>query len=232
MNQHVRSRIKAIQDSLLATYRGGVGLPSAMVGGERELVLHGLLRETLPPIYRFGQGAITDATGRLTGQVDLVMELPFGPSLPMPAGSHRLYLAESVAAVVEIKSNLSSQWTELEQTVKQVRRLARDLRQIQGFALESTPEPDNRIADIQGIPCYVVGFCGFLTERNLRSRLDKTEPASRPHGALVIESGAFVGVTGSAEGEAGLYRLIVELVEVFNSAVGVAYPRFSNYVEP
>ena len=101
MNKHVRSRIRAIQASLLATYRGGVGMPTAMVGGERELVLHGLFREVLPPIYRFGQGAITDATGYLTGQVDLVMELPFGPSLPMPAGSHRLYLAESVLAIVD-----------------------------------------------------------------------------------------------------------------------------------
>jgi hypothetical protein len=82
MNEHVKSRIKAIQDSLLATYRGGVGMPTAMVGDERELVLHGLLREALPPIYRFGQGAITDATGRLTGQVDLVMELPLGRAFP------------------------------------------------------------------------------------------------------------------------------------------------------
>src|SRR5215510_11341929 len=103
MNQYVMSRMKAIQDSLMATFRGGAGMPSAMLGGERELVLHALLREVLPPIYRFGQGAITDSKARLTGQVDLVMELPFGPSLPMPAGSHRLYLAESVAAVIEIK---------------------------------------------------------------------------------------------------------------------------------
>lgn len=231
MNEHVRSRIKGIQDSLLATYRGGVGMPTAMVGGERELVLHGLLRETLPPIYRFGQGAITDATGQLTGQVDLVMELPFGPSLPMPAGSHRLYLAESVAAVVEIKSDLSSQWGEVEQTVGRVRRLARDLRQTQGLALESSPEPDKRIADIQGIPCYVVGFRGHATVDGLRRRLEETVPAARPHGALVIESGAFVGVTGCGIGEEGVYRLIAELAEVFNSAVGVAYPRFSNYVE-
>jgi len=50
--------MKAIQDSLMATYRGGAGMPSAMLGGERELVLLALLREVLPPIYRFGQGAI------------------------------------------------------------------------------------------------------------------------------------------------------------------------------
>jgi hypothetical protein len=231
MNEHVRSRIKAIQDSLLATYRGGVGMPTAMVGGERELVLHGLFREVLPPIYRFGQGAITDATGQLTGQIDLVMELPFGPSLPMPAGSHRLYLAESVAAVVEIKSDLSSQWDEVEQTVGRVRQLARDLRQTQGLAQESSPEPDKRIAAIRGIPCYVIGFRGHRTLDGLVSRLEETASTARPHGALVIESGTFVGVTGRATGEEGVYRLIAELAEVFNSAIGVAYPRFSSYVE-
>jgi uncharacterized protein DUF6602 len=232
MNQHVRSRIKAIQDSLLATYRGGAGLPSAMVGGERELVLHGLLRETLPPIYRFGQGVITDATSQLTGQIDLVMELPFGPSLPMPAGSHRLYLAESVAAVIEIKSDLSSQWRDMENTIRLVRQLDRDPGHPTRFVTEESPLPDKRITEIQGIPCYAVGFRGFSTVERLCQRLEMTEPAARPHGALVIESGAFVGVTGSADGEAGLYRLIAELVEVFNSAVGVAYPRFSAYVEP
>ena len=206
-------------------------MPTAMVGGERELVLHGLFREVLPPIYRFGQGAITDATGYLTGQVDLVMELPFGPSLPMPAGSHRLYLAESVAAVVEIKSDLSSQWDEVEQTVGRVRQLTRDLRQTQRYALESSPEPDTRITAIQGIPCYAVGFRGHATIDGLDSRLKKTPSAARPDGALVIESGAFVGVTGAGIGEEGVYRLIAELAEVFNSAVGVASPRFSNYVE-
>lgn len=232
MNDHIRSRIKAIQDALLAAYRGGAGMPSAMVGGERELVLHGLLREVLPPIYRFGQGAITDATGDLTGQLDLVMELPFGPSLPMPAGSHRLYLAESVASVVEIKSDLSSQWTEVERTVRKVKPLSRDLRQIQGLALESSPEPDERISRIQGIPCYVIGFRGYNGTSALERRLSQTASAARPDGALVIESGAFVGVTGSAEGAEGIYRLIAELAEVFNAALGVAYPRFSSYVQP
>lgn len=34
------------------------------------------------------------------------------------------------------------------------------------------------------------------------------------------------------QGEEGVYRLIAELAEVFNSAVGVAYPKFTNYGEP
>jgi len=76
MNDHIRSRIEAIQDALLAAYCGGTGMPSAKVGGERELVLRGLLREVLPSIYRFGQGAITDATGaQLHDEVQLTRVL-------------------------------------------------------------------------------------------------------------------------------------------------------------
>ena len=196
-------------------------MPSAPRGGERELVLRDLLRQVLPPIYRFGQGAITDSTNRLTGQIDVVMELPFGPSLPMPAGSHRLYLAESVAAVIEIKSDLSSQWNEVERTIRPIRQLERDIGQ--------RPQPGKRIAPIEGIPCYVIGFRGYATLKGLASRLEGTESAARPHGALVIESGAFVGVTGQAIGEEGIYRFITELAEIFNSAIGLAYPHFLDY---
>jgi hypothetical protein len=76
-----------------------------------------------------------------------------------------------------------------------------------------------------------VGFRGYKGINGLVRRLEKTVPEARPHGALVIESGAFVGVTGCAIREEGVYRLIAELTEVFNSAVGVAYPKFTNYVE-
>ena len=71
MNKYVRPRIKALQDSLLASYQGGVGLPNAMIGGERELVLHGLFQETLPPIYRFGQGAITELIEVFNSAMDI-----------------------------------------------------------------------------------------------------------------------------------------------------------------
>jgi hypothetical protein len=141
-------------------------------------------------------------------------------------------LAESVAAVVEIKSDLSSQWDEVERTVRKVKPLSRDLRQTQGLLLESSPEPDTRISRIQGIACYVIGFRGYSGTTALERRLTQTEPNARPDGALVIEAGAFVGVTGNADGEEGIYRLIAELAEVFNAARGVAYPRFTNYVQP
>ena len=45
----------------------------------------------------------------------------------------------------------------------------------------------------------------------------------------MIESGVFVGITGRATGEEGVYRMVAELAEVFNAAIGVAYPKFSLY---
>ena len=49
----------------------------------------------LPPIYRFGTGDATDSTGNKSGQLDVVVEYPFSPSLPVVGtGQSRLYLAE------------------------------------------------------------------------------------------------------------------------------------------
>src|SRR5215216_3617373 len=121
MNPYLTSRLAGIRKSLIANYRAGANLPSGVIGGERETLLEKYLQEVLPPLYRFGRGAITDREGRLSGALDLVMELPFAPNFPMPAADQRLYLAESVAAVIEVKSNLSSQWAEVEKTVAAVK---------------------------------------------------------------------------------------------------------------
>lgn len=84
---------------------------------------------------------MTDATGEISGQLEVVMELPLGNSFPMPAGTERLYLAESVAAVIEVKSNLSSQCREVQDTIKRVKVLRRDIRQSAALLLESSPDP-------------------------------------------------------------------------------------------
>jgi len=99
------------------------------------------------------------------------MELPFAPNFPMPAGDQRLYLAEFVAAVIEVKSNLSSQWSEVESTVAAVRTLRRDLREPKRFIEESPPdtEPQLKVSDI--IPCYVAAYTGHTTTEGLQERL-------------------------------------------------------------
>src|SRR2546423_1122598 len=110
-NTHLINRLQAIQQSLMAQHAGGHHLPNALIGSERETFLREFLQKVFPAHHRFATGAITDSDNRLSGQVDIAVEYPFLPSFPMPGPSHeRLLLAESVAAVVEVKSDLSGQW--------------------------------------------------------------------------------------------------------------------------
>jgi len=46
---------------------------------------------------------------RLSGQLDIIVEWPFFASFPAPLGTQRLYLAEAIAFVIEVKSDLRSQ---------------------------------------------------------------------------------------------------------------------------
>jgi hypothetical protein len=119
----------AIQASLMALHAGGRGMPNAVAGGERELFAREFLGKLFAPSFRFGTGAITDALNNISGQVDIVIENTFAPSFPMPAGDHRLYLAESVAVAIEVKSDLLSQWDEVRATIDKIKVLQRDLGQ-------------------------------------------------------------------------------------------------------
>src|ERR1051325_9735832 len=127
MNVLLRERLTGIQQVLMGHHRGGRDLPNAVIGNEREYILNGFLAKVLPSVFRFGRGVITDSHGQITGQMDTIMELPFSPNYSMPSGEERLYLAESVCAVIEIKSDLSGQWAQVERTVETVKPLRRHL---------------------------------------------------------------------------------------------------------
>ncbi len=53
------------------------------VAEERETFVNQFLAHVVPPMFRIGCGDITDSTGRQTGQLDLVIEYPFVPSMPI-----------------------------------------------------------------------------------------------------------------------------------------------------
>jgi hypothetical protein len=112
-NEYVVQRLMGMQSILNGVHQSGGGLSSATIGQERAAFIDQFLSGVLPPIYRFGSGDATDAAGNKSGQLDVVVEYPFAPSLPIVgAGQSRLYLAESVAAVIEVKSNLAGQWSQ------------------------------------------------------------------------------------------------------------------------
>lgn len=179
-------------------------------GGEREIFVSHFLRHVLPPIYRFGSGDATDRTGQKSGQLDIVIEYPFGPSLPAVSSSDiRLYLAETVAAVVEVKSNLASQWTEVEHTASELSRLNRDL--------QHTMHMGRRVP--VKIPLIAVGFKGWQTIKTLKRRLEETPFVA---GILVLDSQLFLSrepfVRGAEEtGDFALWAMISIMYETIAS---------------
>lgn len=211
-NQHVFQRLEGIQGQLVALHAGGASLSSAAKGGEREDFINKFLAEIVPTPYRFGSGDITDTKNMKSGQVDLVVEYPFLPSLPMIGGSSRLFLAESVAAVVEVKSDLSAQWGEVQSTARAVKTLDRRYSGGIHMGRELTPK----------IPVFAVGYKGWSTLRTLESKLKED---SNIDAILVIDGGLFLAneqfFAMSATGPWALWGLI-QCLHTASSTVVVA----------
>jgi hypothetical protein len=201
-NPYLMARLQGIQQSLVAHYAGGAAMPSASKGSEREVFVRDFLQAVFPPPFRFGSGAVTDSDGNCSGQIDVVVEYPFLPSFPMPGGADRLYLAESVAVALEVKSNLSSQWGEVE-------RSTLSLRKVQRRWSGSTKLRRSGIAfggpSVTAVPYIAVGYTGYKELASLERRVQETSEDARPAGALVIDSGVFVGSGFTAFGALGLY---------------------------
>jgi hypothetical protein len=214
-NEHVIERLEGIRQTLVAQGTAGKPLASASKGDERETFVREFLGKVFPPQFRFGTGTISDSTGKLSGQADIVIELPFFPSFPVPAGDVRLYLAEGVAAVIEVKSNLSSQWIEVESTTEKIKQLLRDYK--------STTYCSYGTGPTERIPVYAVGYQGYQSTKALKKRLKETRGTARPDGALVLDPGIFIGndVTDGgtiiATDAAALYGLIATINAIVNS---------------
>lgn len=168
---------------LMGAHRAGGAVSSASRGNEREAFINGFLSEVLPPQFRFGSGDATDNKGRRSGQLDIVVEYPFLPSLPIVAGrSPRLYLAEGIVAVIEVKSNLVSQWDEVTQTAQQLKSIQRDFQYERGVSIGPRATPS--------IPLFVVGYSGWKTFSKVKEHVDLNKGIN---GVLVIENGHFFG---------------------------------------
>jgi hypothetical protein len=225
-NVHLLKRLEGIQSALMAHHVGGTTMPSAVKGSERETFIKAFLEQVFPSPYRFGSGAVTDSTGACSGQLDIVVEYPFLPSFPMPGGQQRLYMAESVALALEVKSDLVAQWTEVENSVQKLRSVQRRWK-------GSTSMIASGIAfgapSVTPVPYIAVGYKGYKTLETIKSRMDATPPEKRPDAALVVESGAFVGAGAQAFGPVGLYALCIVITQMFR-AVASAESDIGAYV--
>jgi hypothetical protein len=218
-NPHLIQRLTAIQQSLMAQRAGAIGLPSAVAGNERETFLRDFLQKVFPAHRRFTSGVITDAEGNLSGQVDIAVEYGFSPSFPMPGTEDRLLLAESIALVIEVKSDLASQWSEVQKTTEKVKVLKRAL---EGVRIVGGDPPAS------SIPVIAVGYKGHSTIEGLSKRLESTPLECRPDGALVIDSGCFVGLKMTAIGPLGLYALALG-IDVLLGQLITSRPNLARY---
>jgi hypothetical protein len=180
MNQVLRERLRGIQKALMGLYDGGSSMTMSSRGRERENFINLFLSSVLPPGYRFGSGDAIDTFNNRSGQLDVVVEFTFLPSLPSLGGKSepRLYLAEGIAAVIEIKSNLSKQWGEVISTASALRPLKRVF-QSPGFTPYGSP--------MQEIPLFAVGYTGW---NNIDTVKDKAN-SGIVDGILIIDSGLF-----------------------------------------
>jgi hypothetical protein len=181
-NPHLLERLAAVQDALLAIHRGGGPMSSSTKGREREHFIHKFLEQVLPPLHRFGAGDITDSAGHRTGQCDIVIEHPLLPSLPQVGGEERLYLAEGVAAVIEVKSDLASQWDDVMKTAGEIKKLARPLRR------DFDPSLPLGLGYPDTIPVFAVGYKGWSQLKTLQERLENQWLVN---GILIIDGGLF-----------------------------------------
>lgn len=216
MNETVNDRLEGIRRALTAQSAAGSGLPSTAKGGEREAFVGEFLARVFPPHFRFGTGFITDSKGAKSGQIELVAELPFFPSIPIPPADVRMYFAEGVALAIEIKSDLSSQWHQVEDTVRSVRVLSR---QIPEGTMWFGDDPPSLI------PVFVVGYRGFSTVKGVESRIQNTAVETRPDATLLLgDPGVFVCGEVTAIGGAAMMGFLGRVAHLCSSLI---YSRFN-----
>lgn len=217
-NEHVIQRLTAIRDKLWAMHCGGSTMASATRGNEREAFVSEALSSVIAPPFRIESGDITDSAGRRSGQLDTVIEFSSSVSFPMAPGLPRLFLAEGVCAVVEVKSDLSGQWAEVEATYHAVskldcKRLATMTARNGRFRIMSGDETTK-------IPVYAVGYRGWKKPETL------TEKCSRLglSGALILETPMFYSAETKrvTSGSRALFDLFVELSDLASAMLSVA----------
>lgn len=191
MNSLFKKKLDNIHSSMLECYRDSERYSPSIIGSEREIFQSNLLSKILPTNFRIGAGTITDAHGRETGQIDTIIELPLSLSFPITSGDNRLYLADSVGAAFEIKSDLNRQWEDAISKVIEIQELNRYTLKTNDFAL---------LDDLK-IPAFIISYKGYKKLDTLYKKLEKVPSKNWPNGIFIIESGIFLGLKNNAHYE-------------------------------
>jgi hypothetical protein len=220
----VGSRLRSILDVLNAGHRGGAGMANASIGRERELFINMVLGNIISQPFRIGSGEIVDRNDVLSGQTDIVIE--YANTLSFPSiypHSERLYLAESVCAVVEVKSNISVQWSEV---VRKAGAVAGLVRHTGATFHQGSPPPEK-------IPVFAVGYAGWESAASARDNLNRANAAGHIiSGVLQINPTFYVAhrdYPHEFEDHRALFGFLMSIEQITSSMLG-SKPPFFRYV--
>lgn len=212
--------IESLHEDLIRAFNRTKNFPSPVSGREREIFVEYVPSRILPNSFRFGSGIIIDSTGdRQTNQIDLVIERPYSASFPIGVSSQRLYVAETVAAAFEIKSDLSKQWEGAKESALSVLRMQMLL---EDDLLEKSEDMVFGHVYDHRVPMFLVGFTGYKSCDSLAERLGDYILKGIIRGAFIVDSGVFIGTVGSikksttvteASGSSGLAAFLTVLLE-------------------
>lgn len=206
---------QSLHDDLVLGHKRSRGFPSSVIGHEREVLVEALLSKVLPSFVRYGSGVIIDRSGAQTGQVDIVLETPHSLSLPLSHSRQRLYFADTVAAAIEVKSDLRHQQDEAFAKVSEIKSLR----------TRSLPRPGENesgvvmMQDYQ-IPTFIIAYRGPSEKaaEAIWHKQTRIRGNTLPTGILTIEPGFFDGFSPlgggpSATGPLAILAFLLTLSE-------------------
>jgi len=123
-----------------------------------------------------------------------------------------LYLAEGVAAVIEVKSDVAGQWEEVRRTSEQLKKLRR---QYGGGIISGFHPPPQ-------IPLFAVGYTGWKTLATVQEKVSE----GVVEGVLVLDAGIYAsspsvaGVT--ATGDWSLWGFISDIHQITSALSSLA----------
>ena len=200
-NPYIIDRLLAVQDQVLNAYAQLDPHAAGHVTELRRVLIEQFLRPLFSAHRRFTSGRITDASGVLTEQIDLIIEHGFMPSFPLHDGTSRLVLAEAAALVIEVADHLGEDDERLREVCSHIKQLSRDIKP----TIKYQGAPSDRV------PVMVVFFQGPDELEDLQRWWMAIPEAERPDAVCVLSSGCFLGFGLEADGALGLYSVCLTI---------------------
>lgn len=210
------------QEELYAAYKISSALGhSVSKGNERELIASQFLSQHLPHVIQVTQGVLVDQdtidfktlTQTTSPQLDLLLVTSNLPRLTLYGGS-KIFFAESVAAVIEVKTELTS--TEIERILQHCKKVKERKRHIFGMYWADPLDPTT--APSEKVPYYVVAFdsgknakeiMNIFNDKSVQSGLAiEEQKAVQPDGVFILNPDRGTVVLK----EIGLHKLKTNLV--------------------